>query len=105
MVRALDIVEMATTGKSVQHECYEGRCWKAAQMSHKAHVFLKRPGQKTAKDIGVIEVDPAPGLHVHVTFTQMGKSEVGRINHIEPRDWGSQSSVTPKIVVIQSDGE
>jgi len=49
-------------------------------MSHKAHVFLKRPGQKTAKDIGVIEVDPAPGLHVHVTFTYMGKSEVGRIN-------------------------
>jgi hypothetical protein len=75
-------------------------------MSHKAHVFLKRPGQKTAKDIGVIEVDPAPGLHVHVTFTYMGKSEVGRINHIEPRDWRSQSSVTPKIIVmIQSDGE
>jgi hypothetical protein len=72
-------------------------------MSHKAHVFLKRPGQKTAKDIGVIDVDPAPGLHVQVTFTYMGKSEVGRINHIEPRDWGSQSSVTPKIVVIQSD--
>jgi hypothetical protein len=74
-------------------------------MSHKAHVFLKRPGQKTAKDIGVIEVEPAPGLHVHVTFTYMGKSEVGRINHIEPRYWGSQSGVTPKIVVIQSEGE
>jgi hypothetical protein len=74
-------------------------------MSYKAHVFLKRPGQKSAKDIAVIEVDPAPSLHVHVTFTDNGESEVGRINHIEPRDWGSQSSVTPKIIVIQSNGE
>jgi hypothetical protein len=72
-------------------------------MSYQAHVFLKRPGQKTTQDLGVIEVDPAPGLHVRVTFTYKGKSEVGRINHIEPREWGGQSTSTPKIVVIQSE--
>jgi hypothetical protein len=95
---------LATLAKSVQDEGKNKRLRNAAHMSHKAHVFLKRPGEKTAKDIGLIEVDPVPSLHVHVTFTYMGKSIVGRINHIEPRYWGSQSTVTPKIVVIQSEG-
>jgi hypothetical protein len=71
-------------------------------MGHKAHVFLKRPEQKTAQDLGLIEVDPMPGLHVRVTFMYKGKAEVGRVNRIEPREWGGQSTVTPKIVVIQS---
>jgi hypothetical protein len=50
----------------------------------------------------VIEVDPVPGQHVRVTFMYKGRMEAGRINHIEPREWGGQSTATPKIVVIQS---
>lgn len=74
-------------------------------MGHKAHVWLQSPGEKTAKDIGIIEVDGALKLHAHVKFTYQGNSGVGRIDGLDLSDSKKRRVDIPRIVIVQSEGD
>lgn len=74
-------------------------------MSHKAHVWLQGPGEKTAKDIGVIEVDGVLKLHAHVKFAHRGNIAVGRIDSLDLSDSKKRRVDIPRIVIVQGEGE
>ena len=74
-------------------------------MSHKAHVWLQGPGEKTAKDIGVIEIDGVLKLHAHVKFAHEGKIGVGRIDGLDLSASKKRRVDIPRIVIVQGEGE
>jgi hypothetical protein len=77
-------------------------------MSHRAHVWLQGPGEKTAKDIdviGVIEVNGVLKLHAHVKFAHRGSIGVGRIDSLDLSDSKKRRVDIPRIVIVQGEGE
>jgi hypothetical protein len=74
-------------------------------MSHKAHVWLQGPGEKMAKDIGVIEVAGALKLHARVKFMHQGNIGAGRIDGLDLSDSKRRRVDIPKIVIVQGEGE
>lgn len=74
-------------------------------MSRKAHVWLQGPGEKIAKDIGMIEVDGVLKLHAHVKFTHLGNVRVGRIDGLDLSDSKKRRVDTPRIVIVLGEGE
>ena len=70
-------------------------------MAFRVRVLLKRPGHEMPKDIGVKEIEPRPIRFGKTTFTHEGKTQVGRIESIEPPDWESHPETIPWILVVQ----
>ena len=74
-------------------------------MPYKAHVwFTPRTGEGRI-DLGIIEVDPKPVVHGHVSFKYAGKPKQGIVDQIYPFDWEKRGGTTPRIHVTLSEGE
>jgi hypothetical protein len=74
-------------------------------MPYKAHVWLTRRPGEGRNDLGVIEVDPKPERHGHVSFQYAGKPKRGLVDQIDPYDWEKRSGTSPRIHVTLSEGE
>ena len=68
-------------------------------MSHRARIFLRRPGTKIAVDLGQKDLDVRPIRYGRAQFEHDGKTEVGRIEQIDPPDWENSGTV-PKVLVV-----
>ncbi|MGO8918574.1 MAG: hypothetical protein ACLQJR_21950 [Stellaceae bacterium] len=69
-------------------------------MSHRARIYLQRPGTKIADDLGEKDLDIRPIRFGRAQFEHDGRIEVGRIEQINPPDWESSGSV-PTVLVVQ----
>jgi hypothetical protein len=69
-------------------------------MAYKAHVWLTR----RRIDLGIIDADPKPERHRHVSFEYGGRRERGLVDQIDPYDWEKRPGTTPRIHVTLSEG-
>jgi hypothetical protein len=69
-------------------------------IGYRAHVRLQRPGAQIAVDLGEKELDVRPIRYGRAQFDHDGRTEVGRIEEIEPADWETTGAV-PKVLVVQ----
>jgi hypothetical protein len=79
--------------------CYSGRR-RERTIGHRAHVYLQRPGLLAAVDLGEKELDVRPIQYGRAQFEHDGRTEVGRIERIDPADWDTTGAV-PKVLVVQ----
>jgi hypothetical protein len=78
-------------------------------MPDQAIVYLRRASQKSATNLGEIDVGPLPAgsplkRGSHIKFVHEGRTDLGRVDMIAPDDW-DHTGVTPTIHVVQSEGE
>jgi len=66
-------------------------CWEA-DIGHRAHVYLQRPGTKIAVDLGEKDLDVRPIHYGRAQFEHDGRTEVGQIEQIDPGDWETTGS-------------
>jgi hypothetical protein len=79
-------------------------------MADWARVYLQRPHETNASNIGKIEIEPLPlgsalRLHCQVTFIHHGKVETGHVDGIVPENWKSSRRAPPMVYVVQNPGE
>jgi len=79
-------------------------------MADWARVYLQRPLETSASDIGKIEIEPIPHgsalrLQCQVTFVHHVKVETGQVDGIVPENWKSSHRAPPMVYVVQSPGE
>jgi hypothetical protein len=56
-------------------------------------------------DLGIIDVDPKPALHLRVSFKYAGKLKEGVVDQISPHAWEKRRGIIPRIHVTLSEGE
>jgi hypothetical protein len=79
-------------------------------MAHWARVYLQRPHETSASDIGKVEIEPLPHgsplrLHCEVEFMHHGKLETGHVDGIVPENWKASHRAPPMLYVVQRAGE
>jgi hypothetical protein len=74
-------------------------------MAYKAHVWLTSRTGEGRIDLGIIDVDPKPALHGHVSFKYAGKLKGGVVDQIYPYEWEKRPGTTPRIHVTLSADE
>ncbi len=71
-------------------------------MSYKAHVWLTPRTREGRIDLGIIDVDPKPALHLRVSFEYAGKLKEGVVDQISPHAWEKRRGIIPRIHVTLS---
>jgi hypothetical protein len=56
-------------------------------IAHCAHIYLQRRGTKIAVDLGEKDLDVRPIRYGRAQFGHDGRTEVGKIERIDPADW------------------
>lgn len=72
-------------------------------MSRRAFVFLHNGGAESGRYMGARLVTPFPFIGTRVVFIEHGTQVRGRVCNIQPRDWNSQSELTPMVHIMQDD--
>jgi hypothetical protein len=74
-------------------------------MPYKAHVWLTPRTGEGRIDLGIIDVDPKPALHLRVSFKYAGKLKEGVVDQISPHEWEKRRGIIPRIHVTLSADE
>jgi hypothetical protein len=74
-------------------------------MPYKAHVWLTPRTREGRIDLGIIDVDPKPALHLRVSFKYAGKLKEGVVDQTYPHEWEKRPGTIPRIHVTLSEGE
>jgi hypothetical protein len=69
-------------------------------MTFRARVHLQRPGATVATDIGDQELGWRPIRYGRTEFWYDGKTQVGRVEQIDPTDWDARG-VVPAVLIVQ----
>jgi len=74
-------------------------------MPYKAHFWLTPRTGEGRIDLGIIDVDPKPALHLRVSFKYAGKLKEGVVDQISPHEWEKRRGIIPRIHVTLSADE
>ena len=74
-------------------------------MPYKAHVWLTPRTREGRIDLGIIDVDPKPALHLRVSFKYAGKLKEGVVDQIYSHELERRPGTIPRIHVTLSEGE
>ena len=69
-------------------------------MTFRAHVHFQRPGALVAADIGEQQLSWRPILYGRIEFLYDGKTQVGRVEEVDPPDWDTRG-VVPTVLIVQ----